>query len=210
MIYLSGGLPTTLMRLLERAERDDLGLLLTPTSRMRKLYGAPWAADNECFTKGDVFDDNVWLMWLESSMAFSGSCLFAAAPDVVGDARATLYRSRPYLEEIRALAYAPAFVSQDGATDALMPWDEFDCLFVGGSTEWKFSEPSVALIQEAKRRDKWVHVGRVNSLRRMMTAHSVGADSADGTYLAFGPDKNLPKLLRWLDATNAQLPLEAV
>lgn len=27
-------------------------------------------------------------------------------------------------------------------------------------------------------------------------------DSADGTYLAFGPDANWPKLMRWLDRVN--------
>jgi len=29
-------------------------------------------------------------------------------------------------------------------------------------------------------------------------AASIGCDSVDGTFLAFGPDKNLPQLLRWL------------
>jgi hypothetical protein len=42
-------------------------------------------------------------------------------------------------------------------------------------------------------------MGRVNSLKRFRAARSMGCDSVDGTYLTFGPDINLPKLLSWLD-----------
>lgn len=42
-------------------------------------------------------------------------------------------------------------------------------------------------------------MGRVNSRSRLKIAEWFGCDSADGTYLAYGPDKNLPKLLKWLD-----------
>ncbi|WP_405928098.1 hypothetical protein OG554_05250 [Streptomyces griseus] len=33
----------------------------------------------------------------------------------------------------------------------------------------------------------------------MGIAEWFGCDSVDGTFLAYGPDKNLPKLLSWLD-----------
>ncbi|MFK0156517.1 hypothetical protein ACIQVK_31150 [Streptomyces sp. NPDC090493] len=42
-------------------------------------------------------------------------------------------------------------------------------------------------------------MGRVNSRIRLGIAEWFGCDTADGTYLAYGPDKNLPKLLSWLD-----------
>lgn len=42
-------------------------------------------------------------------------------------------------------------------------------------------------------------MGRVNSGRRLRTAAWFGADSVDGTYLAFGPDTNLPRIQGWLD-----------
>jgi hypothetical protein len=38
----------------------------------------------------------------------------------------------------------------------------------------------------------------VNSLRRLRHAAAIGCHSVDGTYLAYGPDRNLPTLLRWL------------
>lgn len=43
-----------------------------------------------------------------------------------------------------------------------------------------------------------MHMGRVNSERRLRYADAIGCDSADGTYLAFGPDVNLPDVLAWL------------
>lgn len=47
-------------------------------------------------------------------------------------------------------------------------------------------------------------MGRVNSLRRLRLAQAMGCDSADGTYLAYGPDRNLPRLLGWLREINCQ------
>jgi hypothetical protein len=41
-------------------------------------------------------------------------------------------------------------------------------------------------------------MGRVNSLHRFQLATSFGFDSADGTYLAFGPTINLERLTGWL------------
>lgn len=78
-----------------------------------------------------------------------------------------------------------------------VPWDAFDVLFIGGDTEWKLGKHARSLIQEAKKRDKWVHMGRVNSARRYRYAQHVGCDSVDGTFVTFGPDVNLPKLLAW-------------
>jgi hypothetical protein len=47
-------------------------------------------------------------------------------------------------------------------------------------------------------------MGRVNSFRRLRYAQAIGCDSADGTYIAFGPNQNLPNVLAWLDAINGQ------
>jgi hypothetical protein len=41
-------------------------------------------------------------------------------------------------------------------------------------------------------------MGRVNSQKRFSYAQSIGCDSADGTFLAFGPTQNLPRLLSWV------------
>lgn len=163
-----------------------------------------WCADNGCFGKNYIGDDG-FLRWLASYNAEQISrCKFAVAPDVVGDAQATLERSSPFLPKIRSLGYPVAFVAQDGLEGTKIPWDDFDALFIGGSTEFKLGIVAKAAVAVAKRRGKWVHMGRVNSMRRLEYATAIGCDSADGTFLIFGPDKNLPQLLGWVRKVNQQ------
>jgi len=179
------------------AMRDGrLGYIDTPAQGNRRPEGVEWCADNGCFGKGYPGDEK-WLAWLKKNAHAAADCLFATAPDVVGDAAATLTRSAPFLPLIREMGYPAALVAQDGLEDLDIPWDEFDVLFIGGSTEWKLGPAARDLIRQAKARGKWVHMGRVNSQRRYRYAHEIGCDSVDGTYLTFGPDINLPKLLTW-------------
>jgi hypothetical protein len=182
-----------------------LGYIDTPAQGNKRPTGVTWCADNGCFGKGYPGDEK-WLAWLERNAYASADCLFATAPDVVGDAAATLARSAPFLPRIRALGYPAALVAQDGLEHLQTPWSEFDVLFIGGSTEWKLGPAARTLIKEAKARGKWVHMGRVNSERRYRYAHYIGCDSVDGTYLTFGPNILLPKLLAWSLVEN-QLPL---
>jgi hypothetical protein len=92
----------------------------------------------------------------------------------------------------------PCFVAQDGLENLVTPWDDFDVLFIGGSTEWKLGGHVRALTAEAKDHGKYVHMGRVNSGRRFAYAQLIGCDSADGTTLAKFPDATLPDVLAWL------------
>jgi len=180
---------------------DLLGFIDTPAQGNKRPSGVVWCADNGCFGKGYPGDDK-WLGWLEKNAHDASTCLFATAPDVVGDAPATLARSLPFLPKIRGLGYPAALVAQDGLEDLDIPWDAFDVLFIGGSTEWKLGHHARKIIRKAKARGKWVHMGRVNSERRYKYAHELGCDSVDGTYLTFGPDTNLPKLLAWSRVEN--------
>jgi hypothetical protein len=102
------------------------------------------------------------------------------------------------LPRIRVLGFPAALVAQDGLERLDVPWAAFDVLFIGGSTEWKLGEAARALVARAKARGKWVHMGRVNTRTRLRYADAIGCDSVDGTRLAFGPDDNLPRVLRWL------------
>ena len=63
--------------------------------------------------------------------------------------------------------------------------------------EWKLSEAASRLAEEGLRLRKGVHMGRVNSRKRSLAAATMGCTSADGTYVARGPDINLPKAMRW-------------
>lgn len=191
-------------RVREAMSAGLIDCIVTPKQGNKIPEGATICADNGCFGKGYPGDDE-WFSWLSGLPA--ERVTFAVAPDVIGDADATLSRSLPWLAKIRALGMPAAFVAQDGLTPDVTPWDKFDVLFIGGSTDWKLGQEARDVISEAKRRGKHVHMGRVNSRRRLQYADAVGCDSADGTYLAFGPDLNLPNLLGWLAEIEAQSAL---
>jgi len=175
-------------------QRGDIGFIDTPKQRNHRPPGVRWCADNGCF--GNGFDPDQWWAWLEAN-AGDPLCAFATAPDVVGDARATLHRSLPWLPRIRDLGYRAAFVAQDGSerrADA-PPWPILDVLFIGGTTAWKLGAHARKLVAEAHARGKHVHMGRVNTAKRYRYAHAIGCHSCDGTALTFGPDRNLPIIL---------------
>ena len=183
--------------------------MLTPQvgRRLGMVEALPtWAADNGCYSLGPRFDLGVWLTWLRRMAPVRATCVFAVVPDVVGDARATLARWDEMSMAARATGYPLAFAGQDGQEDFPVPWDEFQAFFVGGTTDWKMGEHSRRLVTEAKARGKWAHMGRVNSIKRLLYAERIGCDSADGTYLAFGPEKGLDRMGRALALANAPQP----
>jgi hypothetical protein len=173
-----------------------LACIATPAQGNRIPDGALVCLDNGVYGKGYPGDDE-WLAWVTRHQPIAGRVLFVVAPDVVGDAPATYERSAPWLLVIRGLGFRAAYVAQDGQQHFDPPWDQFDCLFVGGTTAWKMGPHVPPLVAEAKARGKWVHAGRVNSARRFAHFELMGCDSADGTFVAFGPDVNLPKVLDW-------------
>lgn len=178
-------------------EAGRLGRLCTPSGGSLPRSGS-WAADSGCYTLGERFRLEAYLAWLERMSPYAERCLFAPAPDVVGDHGATLARSLPVLPVIRALGYRAAFVAQDGASAETLPWAEFDVLFIGGTTGWKLGVEAWFICREAEARGVPVHVGRVNSGKRYRYARDVlGAASVDGTFLSFAPATNLERLLAW-------------
>lgn len=180
-----------------------LGQIATPAAGNRVEPGRDWCADNAVFA-GKYPGDEAYLAWLAARAHLAARCVFAVAPDVVGDAAATLARSAPMYAPIRALGYPVALVAQNGLEHLTVPWTDFDVLFIGGDTAWKLGAEARLLVAEAKRRGKHVHMGRVNSRRRIQYAAAIGCDTVDGTFVAFGPDQNLPDVLAWLREANDQ------
>lgn len=184
----------------------EFGCMTTPAQGNVLPEGCWWGADNGKFGKGWPGPE-AWFLWLKDTVERYGTerCLFAVAPDRPFDAVGTLAESRPWLPEIRALGIPAAFAAQDGCERGLLPgWDEFDVLFLAGTTEWKVGQVALALSWEAKARGKRVHMGRVNSRKRLRIAESFGCDTADGTYFAFGPDVNLARMGQWAAEIAAQ------
>lgn len=204
MLYLANPCGPTVI---DAMHSRTIGYIDTPAQGNKRPAGVIWCADNGCFGKGYPGDEQ-WIDWLQRNAADANSCLFATAPDIVGDAAATLHRSAPWLPRIRALGFPAALVAQDGLELLGIPWDTFDVLFIGGSTEWKLGPHARAITAQAKAQGKHVHMGRVNSLRRYLYAEAIGCDTVDGTYLVFGPEKNLGRLKGWIDHLHTQQPLD--
>lgn len=210
-------------RVREAMRRDLLGQIITPAAGNRLEPFVEWIADNGIYSNAYP-GDAAYLSWLASHADYRSRCRFAVAPDVVADHAATWNRSLPMLNPIRRIVGRVAMCAQNGATPDDMPWDDLDAVFLAGIVEcarcnyvpavwelpvqrcpaghqlaeWKVGATAAAITAEAKRLGKWVHMGRVNSLDRMNRARQMDCDSADGTYLAYGPDTNLPRLLSWV------------
>lgn len=223
MLYFS---PPTSSRLVHDAMfNGELGFIKTYEVGNRLLDDVTWCMDNGCFSptrakKGIPWDEERWWNSLERHAEFAYRCKFATAPDVinfvdgepVGDAEATLALSAKWYDKIRDLGYPVGLVAQDGLRPNDVPWDEIDVLFIGGSDDFKIGPrrlrmdgiqkgvvPCEPLVRAARKRGKWVHYGRVNSkMRYLFGVNRLKCHSADGTYLRFGPDKNLPELLSWV------------
>lgn len=182
MIYLTGATNNQIEPWLVA---HGIGLMVQPGNG----YAHPvdryhtWAADNGCFA--DKWDEKRWSAWL-AHLPVSG-CLFAVAPDVYPDATASLQRGMEFAPEIRSLGLPVAVVAQDGAERLVWDWDTIDCLFLGGEQrvpgrdEWKESTEAERLVAEARNAGLWVHMGRVNTVRRLQRAEQMGVLSCDGT-----------------------------
>jgi hypothetical protein len=180
-----------------RWRHPNLGRLVVPKDCSRvdetAATGILWAADNAAFSG---FEEAPWARMLEKIARVPG-CLFAVAPDVVSDSRATADMFDRYAPMILDAALPVAWVAQDGATPADIPI-EAAAVFIGGSDSYKLGAQARRVVREAKRRGLWVHVGRVNTYRRLRYCQSIGADSVDGTKWSRFRDTYLPGCLELL------------
>jgi hypothetical protein len=118
---------------------NHVGVLVVPAQGNRiealSLAGRVWAIDNGAYSG---LDHAAFIRLLADAEGVPG-CKFVAAPDVVGDAAATLSLFVVWGRMIRALGYPVALVAQDGLTVEATPWHGLDALFIGGTTAWKRS-----------------------------------------------------------------------
>lgn len=190
-------------------DNGDIGMLCQPNYSVPPQDGVVWAADTGIFGT-NPFSLDRYMEKLGSWSTAIDRCVFATAPDVVGDWEGTLKSSLPVIPTIRAMGYPVAIVLQDGATVQTVPWNEIDAVFTGGSTDWKLSEEAYQLVKEAKSRGLWTHMGRVNSYRRLKAAALSGYDSVDGTFVVFGPDVNSVALIGWMSSLAVQPNLKGM
>lgn len=105
-----------------------------------------------------------------------------ALPDIVEGGLRSLELTLAWLDKLRGHPSILLVVVQDG----IEPHDVAGLLgpqvglFVGGSTDWKL-QTAEAWGQLAAACGCWLHIGRVNSAKRMFLAIAAGAHSVDGT-----------------------------
>ena len=102
IVYLSGAIPKPGPTRAAIEADPNLGFMITPNMGNKAGAWRYWGSDTGCFsTKGvRAFRREAYLGWLEKQDR--STCLFATAPDVVGDYAATLELAAPVLPEIRA------------------------------------------------------------------------------------------------------------
>lgn len=189
-----------------QAMRDGIiGYIDTPAQGNKREPNVQWCADNGCFSSR--WEASHWWKWLNRQ---ERTMRFAVCPDVVSDWDRTRYLFDEWQPKMKVEGFPVALCAQDGAVESDIPWSDIDCLFIGGSTEWKLSSNTERLVSVANERGLWAHVGRVNSYKRLRWARDIGANSADGTMLVFNPTKRLADLKRWLQMLDDCSPLPLV
>jgi len=196
LLLLVNGATKTIKRY---SDSRHLGHLLNPRKmnsvEMVNSTGLMWAADNDAF---NGFNPAVFTKMLEKIQG-QERCLWVTSPDVVGDAEKTLKLFNHWEPIIHSYNLPVALVGQDDLESLEVPWDRFEAFFIGGSTKWKLSESAYKLALEAKKRGKWVHMGRVNSIKRLEIARLYGCDSVDGSGFSRFPDTKIPPSLEYLE-----------
>jgi hypothetical protein len=165
------------------------GQLITPLTSYSR-WSDVFAIDNGAFSRFDEYNFN---RLLKREINNIDNCLFVTIPDIVGSAR----RTNEVFKRLRH-KYRPwkvAYVAQDGAEDLEIPWDDFDCLFLGGGDPWKDSQEAISIVKCAKILKKHVHIGRVNAFDRWERFLNLGADTCDGSGVSRYPKVQLAKIL---------------
>lgn len=163
-----------------------LGHIYSPGGACGPFPWLPYVLDNGAygaFLKGHPFDVDSYrrlLRWAKEARSGFPSTpqrpLWALVPDSVGEKTASLELWSRFSGEVSSYGFPLAFAAQDGMTPSDVP-SAADVVFIGGTTEWKWS----GVIEDFCEAHPRVHVGRVNTYRRLRQAQDAGAESCDGT-----------------------------
>jgi hypothetical protein len=213
----------------EFRDRLPLGCLLNPFGGMgiaeAVASGLPWALDNGGYGSSRsmaeaqqrvarLFPFEPFWRRVQTIEALPrrdrANLKFIVPPDVPGKGGMTLTSFMAFALYLKDRHIPVALVGQDKMET--YPWYPLAlsyaaCFFIGGSTEWKLGPAAADLAREAKRLGLWVHMGRVNSVKRLEWAWSIGCDSVDGTGLTRFSRSALPDLRRSFYQSPDQVPL---
>lgn len=158
---------------------DRLGWLIGPRYWKNPREGVAFALDNDAFqtfSNGTPYDFDAWFRFLDKVSATGFNPLWALVPDVVGDSRQTREQWFVYSHYVKERGWKTALAVQDGMDFRDVSACSPDLIFVGGTTQWKWSTAHDWCNQSRRP----VHIGRVRS-RRLPYCYQIGAESCDGT-----------------------------
>lgn len=173
---------TGTLRNLDALRTAGWRILLTPANP-KPRQGLKYGVDNgawSTYQSGAPFDAAAFNALVESA---GGAADFVIIPDIVAGGLQSLDFSVSWIPRLRGLRQLLLPV-QDGmdacAVGKVLRAHRHIGVFLGGSTEWKLRE-MYAWGHFAASLDRWYHVGRVNTARRIRLCAEAGATSFDGT-----------------------------
>lgn len=196
-LLVSGATKT--LRELSVVYSEYLGCLVVPGARNKpdviQSLGLATAADNGAFSGLDIGAFCSMLgLYRESAVKLE----WVACPDVVGNDVETFRLYERWEKIIRAFGFRPALVLQDGMTPLDIAMLDPNAIFIGGSTDYKLGSVVREIVQWARSKGKSVHMGRVNTERRIRYAVEIGCTSCDGSGFSQWPDKRIPLGIKWI------------
>jgi hypothetical protein len=203
MIMFSTGTGTR--RNLAAMREGGWGLLLTPDRPEFRPGFAAVAIDNGAWgahQRGVPWEPRKWQALCECHGSIAA---WTVLPDVVMGGLRSLDLSLSWSEWALARVPKVLIAVQNGLTscDVAPHLSGRVGIFVGGDTAWKeASMPEWGRLAKAKQ--CWLHVGRVNSKRRIRLCAMAGADSVDGTSGARFAD-SIPRLRHAVAQTALEL-----
>lgn len=166
-----------------QALRDNGWRILLTPDQPTPREGLRFAIDNgawKAYRQKIPFDEKPFMDLVERVGCAAD---FVVMPDIVGGGKESLDFSVSWLPKLRNLKHLLLPI-QDGMTPhdvgMVLRQNVRVGLFLGGTTEYKLAE-MYAWGMVAHAWNRWFHVGRVNTARRIRLCAEAGADSFDGT-----------------------------
>jgi len=160
----------------------NVGHLYSPSRRTKPNPTLPYLLDNgaySAFSSGKPWDADAFIAHVEYYAFKALRPMGIVVPDVVANAAATFELWNHWAPILRDKYHLKLYLAvQDGMAPANVKALEVqpDAIFVGGSTAWKWETvPSWCRYFET------VHVGRVNSLEKLLFCQFNGVSSCDGS-----------------------------
>lgn len=169
-------------RNLKVARDAGWGILVSAAGVWRDEGFALVGADNGQWSERDnpgPFKEGRFLRFLDW---LGDRALWLVLPDIVCGGLASLALSLKWLDRLRGHPSILLIAVQDGMTpEMIRPFlGPRVGIFIGGSTEWKV-ESAPKWGELAAETGCYLHMGRVNSVKRVGICATIGAKSCDGT-----------------------------